>query len=143
MPKYNKMFLALEKWNIFEDGEKTKKSGENTTKSKADNSVDNKSNSKTENIADLRNSNTPQNRLDNVRDGSYVTEYNYNTENLNSSDNSTSTGKSNSDINNRYREETEHSPANKIEILEKMQNEINNIYTQIFTDLEDLFYSLI
>lgn len=142
MPKYNKLFDALENWDIFNDGEKIVRSGEDTTNTNNTNELTNTATNNTENISDRRNSNTPQNHLENVRDGSYVTEYNYDTDTVTSNDTSNSKGNSNTDSNRKYYENISHSPNDKISIFKEMQENVNNIYTMIFNDLEDLFYSM-
>lgn len=142
MPLYNKMFNALENWDIFEDGEVTKRIGTEERINNTSNSLENTSNTETNTTSDRRESNTPQNQLENVRDGSYVTNYNYDTDTSNSSDTSNSKGTSNSNDNNKYDETISRSPADKIQILKEMQENINSIYTLIFNDLEDLFYSM-
>lgn len=143
MPRYNKLFDALENWDIFNDGEVTKRKGEDISQTQNKNELTNTSTNNTENISDRRYSDTPQNQLQNLRDGSYVTKYNYDTDTAKSNDNSNSQGKSNTDSNNKYWEETSRSPADKIKIYQEMQDNINSIYTLIYNDLEDLFYSLI
>lgn len=147
MPLYNKMFDSIDGWNIFNDGEKTSRYGtdnrEISSTSNTENSLHN--NSTSQNISDRRKSDTPQNELDNVRDGKYVTEYNYDTNNA--EDESTSNGTSNNTTNtnddNIYNETIEKTSANKIEILKQMQQEIKSIYSLIFKELDDLFYSII
>ena len=143
MPKYNKLFDALENWDIFNDGEVTARKGEDISQTQNKNELTNTSTNNTENISDRRYSDTPQNQLQNLRDGSYVTKYNYDTDTAKSNDNSNSQGKSNTDSNNKYWEETSRSPADKIKIYQEMQDNINSIYTLIYNDLEDLFYSLL
>lgn len=143
MPKYNKLFDALENWDIFNDGEVTVRKGEDISQTQNKNELTNISTNNTENISDRRYSDTPQNQLQNLRDGSYVTKYNYDTDTAKSNDNSNSQGKSNTDSNNKYWEETSRSPADKIKIYQEMQDNINSIYTLIYNDLEDLFYSLL
>lgn len=143
MPKYNKLFDALENWDIFNDGEVTARKGEDISQTQNKNELTNTSTNNTENISDRRYSDTPQNQLQNLRDGSYVTKYNYDTDTAKSNDNSNSQGKSNTDSNNKYWEETSRSPSDKIKIYQEMQDNINSIYTLIYNDLEDLFYSLI
>lgn len=143
MPKYNKLFDALENWDIFNDGEVTVRKGEDISQTQNKNELTNTSTNNTENISDRRYSDTPQNQLQNLRDGSYVTKYNYDTDTAKSNDNSNSQGKSNTDSNNKYWEETSRSPADKIKIYQEMQDNINSIYTLIYNDLEDLFYSLL
>lgn len=142
MPKYNKLFDALENWDIFNDGETIERQGEDNTIIDNTNELNNTSTNTTENISDRRNSNTPQNQLENVRDGSYVTNYNYDTDNVKSNDSSNSKGTSNTKNDNNYWETIKHSPSDKIKIFQEMQENINSIYTLIFNDLEDLFYSM-
>lgn len=147
MPVYNKMFEALENWNIFNDGEKTERSGydnrimENTT----ENELKNNSNTESSDISDRRNSELPQNELESLRDGSYVTNYNYDTNTKESSDNSTTKGnsKTNTKDDNNYKETTIKDVSNKLEIYKEFQQNINSIYSMIFKELECLFYQLV
>ena len=147
MPMYNKMFDSISGWDIFKDGEKTTRYGtdnrEINSTSNTENTLHNKSNS--ENISDRRYSDTPQNELQNIRDGKYVTEYNYDTNNAEdtSDSNGTSQNTTNTNDDNTYNEIIEKTNANKIEILKQMQQEIKSIYSLIFKDLDDLFYSII
>lgn len=140
MPLYNKMFDALQNWDIFNDGEKLSRYGNENRKNNTNNTLENTSNTETTTTSDRRESNTPQNQLDNVRNGTYVTNYNYDTDSSNSSDNSNSKGTSNSTDENIYEETIEKSPADKITILKEMQENIKSIYTMIFKDLDSLFY---
>lgn len=140
MPLYNKMFDALQNWDIFKDGEVTNRYGNENRKNNTNNTLENTSNTETTTISDRRESNTPQNQLDNIRNGTYVTNYNYDTDTSNSNDNSNSKGTSNSTDENIYEETIEKSPADKISILKEMQENIKSIYTMIFKDLDSLFY---
>ena len=140
MPLYNKMFDALQNWDIFKDGEKLSRYGNENRKNNTNNTLENTSNTETTTTSDRRESNTPQNQLDNVRNGTYVTNYNYDTDTSNSSDNSNSKGTSNSTDENIYEETIEKSPSDKIAILKEMQENIKSIYTMIFKDLDSLFY---
>lgn len=139
MPMYNKLIDLLYSDDAF--GEITKRTGfdnriiDNT--SNTTNSMTNNSNTTT----DLRESNTPQNELENVRDGSYVTNYNYNQNEDISETNGESQNISNTKDNNNYEETT--SKINMFEIYSKLNEEIKNIYTMIFKDLECLFYQLV
>lgn len=147
MPMYNKMFDALDNWNIFNDGEKTVRYGtdnrEINSTSNTENNLQNTSTS--QNTSDRRYSDTPQNELDNVKEGKYVTEYNYDTNNAedNSESNGTSNNTTNTNDDNTYNETIEKTNVNKIEILKQMQTEIKSIYSLIFKDLDCLFYSII
>lgn len=147
MPMYNKLIDLLYSENGF--GEITKRQGfdnrivDNT--SNTTNEMTNVSNTTHQNISDRRGSDTPQNELDNIRQGKYVTEYHYDTDNSNNEDTSKSNGTSqnitNTKDNNNYEETT--SKINMFEIYSKLNEEIKNIYTMIFKDLECLFYQLV
>lgn len=151
MPIYNKMFDSLENWNIFEDGETTKRESIDVrnidVNSNTNNEVDSKTTNSIENTQDLRNSKLPQNQIQNVKDGRYLSEYDFNTNNTNSTDTSKQTGKSNNitntNDNNNENETITRSPADKISIYKSMQDDIKSIYTLIFDELDELFYGVI
>lgn len=159
MPMYNKMFESLENWDIFNDGEVTEKTGtdnriidnKTTGENNTSNSLENNSQTTSEETSDRRNSELPQNQLELLRDGSYVSNYNYDKNNGTSTDKSTSTGSSNSKTNNssntkddnEYHEIIKRSPADKIAIYKEFQENLKSIYGMIFKDLECLFYQLI
>lgn len=131
MPLYNKMFDSLEGWDIFNDGEVINRTTTDNTTS------NNKLNNKSETISDLRYSDTPQNKLENLRDGSYVTDANYNKNN----DTSESIGESSAKTNTI--ETIKRSPSDKIAIYKEFQENVKNIYSMIFKDLDCLFYQLV
>lgn len=157
------MFDALEYWDIFDDGEETTRSGNDNRKTEnvsnsvntnsTSNSLTNKSTTSTTNTSDRRYSDLPQNQLQNIKDGSYVTKYNYDTDTNSGTDNSTSNGNSNSTANtesknnitddNTYNETIKRTVSDKISILKEMQTNISNIYTMIFKELNCLFYQLV
>ena len=151
MPLYNKMFNALDNWEIFNDGEVTTRTGtDNTTTQNTNNtsnSLTNQSTTSTTDVSDRRNSELPQNQLSELRDGNYVTNYNYDTNTNNGQDNSTSQGTSQATNqgtdNKQYNETITRTPADKIAILKEMQENIKSIYTMIFKDLDCLFYQLV
>lgn len=151
MPLYNKMFDALENWEIFNDGEVTTRTGTDNRTSQSTNNTSNQltnhSTTSTNDVSDRRNSELPQNQLEDLRNGSYVTNYNYDTNTNNGEDNSTSQGTSQATNqgtdNNEYNETIKRTPADKIAILKEMQENIKSIYTMIFKDLDCLFYQLV
>ena len=151
MPLYNKMFDALENWEIFNDGEVTTRTGKDNRTTENTNNTSNElrnhSTTSTADVSDRRNSELPQNQLEDLRNGSYVTNYNYDTNTNNGEDNSTSQGTSQAQNNgkdiNEYNETITRTPADKIAILKEMQENIKSIYTLIFKDLECLFYQLV
>ena len=151
MPLFNKMFDALDNWDIFNDGEKTVRSGTDDKTSESindtNNTLNNHSITSTNDVSDRRNSELPQDQLELLRDGSYVTNYNYDTNTNNGEDTSESSGNSHAVNNgkdkNIYQETIERSPADKISILKEMQENIKSIYTMIFKELDCLFYQLL
>lgn len=175
MPKYNKMFEAVDNWDLFKDGETetreyedikdTKNNSTNELKSSDVNSntsnmtTSNSSTTDSNNITDNRNSDTPQNRIDDVKNGSYLTNYEYKSDTVNSTDNSNSTasnntiGESNKTENNtaenigkeniKHTEKIERTGASKLDLMIKYQTEMNSIYEMLWIELDDLFYQLI
>ena len=106
--------------------------------------MSNSSTTQSSSTSDRRNSELPQDQLENLRDGSYVGNYNYDTDTATGQDSSTSNGTATASgtDNNEYTKEIRRSPADKIAIMKEMQTNINNIYEMIFKDLDCLFYQL-
>lgn len=166
MPKYNMQFDMMTGWDVFNDGKTGKRIvddkrfvdtvGNMIAKDTNDTTtgLNGTSTRKTENISDRRESELPQSEIDNVKDASYLTQYNLNTDNANGTDTETSTGTSESETNrsedridNRTEkgnmiEMYEENEINKIDTYIKFMDNVNNIYTDIFNDLMVLFYSV-
>lgn len=139
MPKYNKLFDSMQNWNLFSDGEVISRSESSSSSSNTGTNAT--SNGTGSNISDRRYSDTPQNELTNVQDGKYVTDYNYDTDTSSTTTTSTSTGTESS---NGTRAETiNRSNADKNDLYIRFSNEVNNVYTLIFKDLDPLFYGLV
>ena len=131
MPMYNKMFDMLDGWNIFSDGERITR----TVTDAGSNSLSNTTTS--QNTSDRRYSDTPQQQLTNVRDGKYITDYNYDTDNGSTS--STSSG-----TDSRSTMETiNRTPSDKMRLYKEFIENKKSIMTMIFEDLEPLFYGLV
>lgn len=130
MPMYNKMFDMLDGWDLFKDGEVVTRvvedEGENTLNSSVT----------TSNTSDRRYSDAPQNRLSDVQDGSYVSDYNYDTDSGESS--TESTGNDSRTTN----ETITRTPSDKIKIYKEFMESKTSIYEMIFKDLDVLFYGL-
>lgn len=156
MPYYNKLIDSYANWNLFNDGESVTESSnlnKNTNINTSNNtsaSDSSNTNVNASNISDKRFSDTPQTNLNDVRDGSYVSEYNYDTDSGTSNTNTNGTSTSNatsSSLANELSTNTKRvsrTEKNKINIY-KDYLEMNkyNIMTMIYKDLECLFYSLI
>lgn len=131
MPKYNKLFDATINWDIFNDGEKyTRSYNENRNDSGSSNSSSN-------NESDRRYSNEPQNEIADIKDGRYMTEYNLDTDKMNTSNNSSTNG------NTSISETINRSPADKLKLYKDMLELESNIYSMIYKDLSVLFYALV
>lgn len=135
MPLYNKLFDALENWNIFQDGEITER---DLTDNRTINNTNN-INSNSESTSDRRFSEMPQNQLGNISDGSYLTDYNLDKNN----DKSNTNGLSNTKDDDVVKEIIKRSPADKINVYKQFIENKNNIYSMIFKDLDNLFYQLV
>ena len=159
MPFYNKMFDMLEGWDLFNDGEvTTRKQSDSRSIMDSNTSTINQTTSGSDNInnissstSDRRNSNTPQNELSDVRDGKYVSNYDYDTNSdtnstmSNSSNTLNSTNTNNGSSNNigNVNETITRTPSDKIRIYKEFMENRKSIYTLIFEELDPLFYGLV
>lgn len=123
MPIYNKMFDMLEGWDLFRDGEIVTESGSNTLQNTTTSN----------NTSDRRYSDTPQNQLQNVQNGSYITDYNYDTD----------SGSVTADSRGSDSRTITRTPSDKIKIYKEFIENQKSVYTMIFDELEPLFYGLV
>ena len=139
MHLYNKLFDSLEGWDIFNDGEQMTR---DVTDNRIIDGTSSQSGSGTTNqTSDRRYSELPQNQITNVQNGTYLTTYNYDTENGTTTQNSSTTTKS--DDKGNLKETITRSPADKLKIYQEFIQNKNNIYTMIFKDLDTLFYQIV
>ena len=126
MPQYNKLFDAISNWDLFESGETvTRTSNDSRTTT---------SNGTSSNTSDQRFSDTPQDQIQDVKNGKYVSQYSFNTDES-ESDNTVN------DVGNTT-ETISRSPADKLALYQQFLKNNQNIYTMIFKDLDVLFYQL-
>ena len=130
MPKYNKMFDMMNNWSVFTDGESVTREQETTSE------LTNESSTSSSGTSDRRYSETPQSELSNVRDGKYITDYNYDTDTRTGEDSSESNGAG------TLSETINRTISNKVDSYLKFEK-IENIMAQIYKDLDVLFYGLI
>lgn len=123
MPKYNKMIEGFNK--IAFDGIK-----ETHIRTQESESNINSSNNDTSKV---KYSDTPEGKLEEVEDGTYLTEYTYNQANGESNSNSTGNTSENIEINK----------GDSIEEYRKFLEITDNIYSLIFKECDCLFYGLI
>ena len=143
MPRYNKMFDALSGWNLFSDGEIETRVNSETNLSTSSLSQTQTGTETASGTEDLRYSNTPQNRITDVQNGNYVTDYNYNTNSQTNTSSNSTTQSGNTSGTNSLQESITRTPSNKVELYIKFTEDVKNIYTMIFNDLECLFYGLV
>lgn len=110
LPYYNKLFDSIADWNIFKDGE----SGTREKEIGASSEVDS------------RYSKLPQNEIEDVKNGSYMTDY------------TLGQNKSNGNENENYKKDN----SNKMESYLKFIEDRNKIMSLLYEDLESLFYGL-
>jgi hypothetical protein len=138
MPKYNKLFDISENWNIF-DGETYERT---YNESRNDNgSSTNNMSTTTSDTSDRRYSNVPQNEIDDIKDGSYMTDYNYDENASNTSSNNNSSSVTTGNTNTH--EITTRTLGDKFKTYQEYLDMQDSIYTRIFKDLEILFYGIV
>ena len=89
--------------------------------------------------SDNRYSNTPQNKINDVKSGDYLTDYTYNTNTNNTNNNINTSDNDNLDLHEEKIKINSKDTIDNLEIVKK----INNIYSYTFKKLECLFYNLI
>ena len=143
MPMYNKLFESINSWDIFDDGEIMDRSVTDSrsvsnagTSSGTNNTINSAS-------SDQRYSDTPQNALQDVRDGQYVTEYNYNQDSASSSNATSATTSNNTIEGGSQTERIVRTPSDKMHLYTEFLKNRQNIYTMIFKDLDSLFYQIV
>lgn len=150
MPSYNKLFDALESWNIFNDGLTIDRTLNDNKLSDRSTNLSSETNTKAINEAtteqDLRSSKLPQNEIQDVRNGSYMTDYGLNQNRDSAETDSTSTNQTASqDALNEKIMTTEiikHTEANKIDIYTKFLENRNSIMSMIYKELDVLFFQI-
>lgn len=142
MPIFNKMFDALDGWDIF-DGETTTRERNVDFDSNSTNIIETSDTSTATSTSDRRNSDLPQDEIENVKDGKYMTNYEFDTDTNDVKNNGTSNSSSNTKDGTVEKEIITKTAPDKIKIYKEFLDTRNNIYTMIFSELEDLFYGLI
>lgn len=170
MPVYNKLFDSMSNWNLFNDGENYTRTINNehessteTSSERVDTTSDETHNttSTTTSATDSTNSirkfsKLPQNEINDIENGNYMTEYTHDTNSGTSSgtgsgtNNTTNTGRNtgNESGTNDFNESSNTTEiytkdvSNKIDIYNKFLEDRNHIMSLIFKDLDSLFYGL-
>ena len=142
MPYYNKLLDALSGWDLLNDGYSlTRETGNANTTETSSTGINTTSDS-TSSTSDLRSSDTPQNQIQDVRDGKYVTNYNFNQNYGAGTSSSSSSNTSDGGSTSYGYESTTKTAENKIGIYTEFLQNREKIYTMIFKELDSLFYQL-
>lgn len=138
MPTYNKLFDSMYDWNLFKDGENYKRTINNTKKGNIETTTKTNVDDNSDIIS--KNSNLPQNEIEDIENGNYMTNYSHDTNTSKSKATGEGTNKTNE--NNDTIEYYEKDSNNKIEVYNKFLENRANIMSLIFKDLDSLFYGL-
>lgn len=139
LPKYNKMLEGFDK--IVFDGVIETHTRQTLDSRESSSTGTSSSNSSASGDTDNRYSDTPQNNISDVKDGSYVTDYTFNQTSSNSSASTTSGSHSNDS--GRVDEEIRIVRGDPIEEYSKYLEVMNSIYEMIFKECDSLFYGII
>ena len=131
MPIYNKMFDMLEGWDLFKDGEVEVR----VKQEEGSNSID--TTSSTSGSVDSRSNDAPQNRIQDVQSGEYVSFYSYD------QNSSSVTSGSDGEDSRTTNETITRSPSDKIKIYKEFLDTQESIYSMIYKQLDPLFYGLV
>lgn len=142
MPMYNKLFDSIADWNVFNDGELTTRDYTDDRVSSSDNTTNTVNNASETATADQRVSDTPQNQIDDVKAGKYVSNYQFDTDTTNSENVMNSNSTNNVSDNAIFHETVNKSPNDKMKLYTEFLKNRQNIYTMIFKDLDTLFYQV-
>ena len=147
MPKYNKMFAGFSSLDFLGDKETHTRTitgtKEEETTSNITSSVE--SDGTSSSTTDNRFSDLPQSQISNVQDGSYLTDYTYNTNNSTTSTDTTneSEGTTTTNTSDTKTDNLVISRADSIKEYELFLKTANNIYEMIFSECDSLFFGLI
>lgn len=142
MPKYLKMFEGLS--NIKFDGTREVHERTMTDSKESTSSGGSTGNTRTNDIttSDNRFSNTPQNNIQDVKDGSYVSEYTYTQNNGNASTESNTESNTESSDKSNLKEDIIITRGDPIEEYNKYLEISSNIFSMIFKECDSLFYGI-
>lgn len=143
MPKYNKMIDEFVKVNFDGDVETHLRTQSTTNVSNSTGSTSGESTSTGNSSLDSRNSDTPQNRIQDIKSGEYVTDYTFNETETSDTSTSESSMSSNSSDQGNVEENITIKRSDSIDEYKKYLEINSTIYSMIFKDCDSLFYGII
>lgn len=143
MPKYNKMIDGFVLLNFNGTVEEHTRNQISTNSSNSQGSSTGETSSTGTSSLDSRNSDTPQNQIDDVKAGKYVTDYTYNQNSTSDTSSSESTMSSSSSDNGNINENITIKRTDEIDEYLKFLQITNSIYSMIYRECDSLFYGII
>lgn len=143
MPKYNKMIDGFVLLNFNGTVEEHIRNQVSTNSSNSQGSTTGETSSNGTSSLDSRNSDTPQNQIDDVKAGKYVTDYTYNQNETSDTSTSESTMSSTSNDNGNINENITIKRVDEIDEYMKFLQITNSIYSMIYSECDSLFYGII
>lgn len=134
MPKFSKLLSEFDDLDFKGQRETITRTKNNTRETESEVNTE----TTTNNISENKYADTPQGQLSEVQDGTYLTDYTYNTND--GTNNSTSTN--NGSENGTETESVIRDSGDNIDEYIKFNEQIFNIYEEIFKQCDSLFYGL-
>lgn len=142
MPNYNKLYDAIRDWNIFDTGEIVTRGTITNDESNSHQTQDLSSNTTTNSSTEMRHSDTPQSNVGQVQSASYISDYDYNTDNGKGTSNSSNTQQQDATGKTEVNETIDRTYKDKMDLYNKFIEKRQNLYTMIYNDLDELFYQI-
>ena len=139
MPKYNLMLEGFNSLNFLGDVETHYRKEHNSKTTNSSNTINNSSSDTTN--SQTKFSDTPQDHIEDVTDGSYVNEFTDITNTGTATSNST--GSNNITDNGNITENITITRADEIDEYKKYLEVMNSIYEMIFKECDSLFYGIV
>lgn len=143
IPVVNMMFDSFDGWDLFNTGETTLRTLENRTSNQSNTTMTNNSETTSESTSDNRFSELPQDEIEDIQNGSYMTDYRLVHDEASSTDSSSSTGASSGTSTSNDTERIERSVQNKVELMKEFQQNITTVYKYVYSQLDELFFGLV
>lgn len=138
MPQFNLLINIIYEQTFFSDVTIREGNNNKNINNKSSNTLENNSNTNSE--TDNRYSDTPENRINDIKDGNYVTNYTFNKSKGNDSSKSIGESESTTGDNTEYSETTSH--IDMLGLYKEFNNNLFSIYSMIFKELDILFYGI-
>lgn len=147
MPKYNKMLEGFSTLDFLGDKETHTRTIRGTKQEETESNISSsiESEGESSSTTDNRFSDLPQSQISNVQDGSYLTDYTYNTNDSDTSSSTTNTSQGTT-VNNTTDDKSDNLIISKVDTVKEYElylKSANNIYEMIFSECDSLFFGLI